>query len=157
MVINLSSQKTNESDALLTTTLAANTNTNYYRKHRPSSPSLSWFSLIDDINTMDQNSRMLIRRQQEVRMISSGRGQQLSLRRRGGGRTQQGLNVIKMSPSSSNVEDESTNNNDDQDDNLSKRRSARQSSLSSWRKDPRNRSVFGVLTGMSHFLKSILR
>mmetsp|Transcript_23507 Transcript_23507/g.26361 ORF Transcript_23507/g.26361 Transcript_23507/m.26361 type:complete len:606 (-) Transcript_23507:1539-3356(-) len=146
VVINLSSQKTNESYALLTTTLATNTNTNNYRNHCPSSPFLSRFSLIDDINTMDQNSRILIRRQQETRMISSGRGQQLCLRRRGGGQTQQGLNVIKMSPSSSNVEDESTNNNDDQDDNLSKRRSARQSSSSVWRKDPRNRSVFGVLT-----------
>lgn len=158
VVINLSSQKTNESYALFTTTLTTNTNNYHYRNHRLSSSLLSRFSVIDNINTMDQNSRMMIRRQQETRMISSGRGQRRRRGRGGGGRrTQQGSDVIKMSPSSSNVEDESINNNDDQDDDLSKCRSARQSSSSSmyfnwWRKDPRNRSVFGVLTGMFHFV-----
>ena len=140
IVFNLSSQQ-NESSAFTTTRTSTSTtknNNSYYSRANQlsfSSTSPQFFP----VDKLTNQNRM----RQETRIISPGP-------RRRGARVQE-LDVMKISfsSSSSSSSDEDGDNNDDD----LKSRGGSSSSSSSllsfnnlWGKDPRNRSVFGVLT-----------
>lgn len=134
IVINLSSQQKNESSAFTSTTTTTNNNSYYSRANRLSFSSSSSYPQFFSINKQTNQNKM----RHETRIISPGP------RRRGGRRAQE-LDIMKISfSSSSSSSDEDGNNNDD--DLKSREGSPSSSSSSIWGKDPRNRSVFGVLT-----------